>query len=282
MKKVLLVLAGLAVVASTQAQGEIFQSEKLELMWKTDKVFSIPESVLFDDAGEVLFVSNINGNPTDEDGNGYISKVSVQGELLEEKWATGLDAPKGMGIYNGSLYASDINELAEIDLETGEIIKKYPAPEAKFLNDIAIDGDGNVYVTDMSSTTIYRLHNGEFGVWMDNAILTGPNGLYIYEDNLFVGCKKILKVNLIDKSFEVVADDTGGIDGLEATGKDTFLFSDWQGNVYHVKIGHAPEKLLDTTPKDINAADIEYVPSQRMLLVPTFFDNRVFAYKLKP
>jgi hypothetical protein len=31
----------------------------------------------------------------------------------------------------------------------------------------------------------------------------------------------------------------------------------------------------------VNAADIEYIPSLKLLLVPTFNDNRVMAYEVK-
>ena len=40
------------------------------------------------------------------------------------------------------------------------------------------------------------------------------------------------------------------------------------------------QKLLDTKDQKINAADIGYIESQELLLVPTFFDNRVVAYKV--
>ena len=39
--------------------------------------------------------------------------------------------------------------------------------------------------------------------------------------------------------------------------------------------------LIDTTASKINSADLEYVQSRRLLLIPTFFDNRVMAYKVE-
>lgn len=280
MKRVLFITILVAGGLALHSQDNIFRSEMLTPVWNTEKVFDIPESVCYDEARDVLYVSSIKGKPTDEDRNGFISVLTTDGEIKELKWVTGLDAPKGMGVLGDKLYVSDINELAEIDINTGEVVKRYPAPEALFLNDIAIDKDGNVYVSDMSATTIYRLSGGEFKVWMDDEVLTGPNGLYTEGGYLYVGCMKILKVSLEDGSYETVADETGGIDGLEATGKNSFLFSDWTGNVYHVELGSDPLKLLDTTKAGMNAADIEYIPSKNLLLVPTFLDNRVFAYKL--
>ena len=39
--------------------------------------FEAPESALPVKAENLIYVSNVNGNPTDKDGNGYISKVSI-------------------------------------------------------------------------------------------------------------------------------------------------------------------------------------------------------------
>ena len=39
-------------------------------------------------------------------------------------------------------------------------------------------------------------------------------------------------------------------------------------------------KLLDTTEKNINSADIGYHAKEDLILVPTFFDNRVVAYRV--
>lgn len=47
-----------------------------------------------------------------------------------------------------------------------------------------------------------------------------------------------------------------------------------------------PEKekviLTDTTPEgNVNAADIEYVMDQHVLVIPTFFHNTVAAYTIE-
>ena len=60
-----------------------------------------------------------------------------------------------------------------------------------------------------------------------------------------------------------------------------FLFSDWKGNIYLVDKEKNIEKLLDLTAEQKNAADIEFIPSEKLLLVPTFSANTVIAYKLE-
>lgn len=101
-----------------------------------------PESVAYAPKQDVLFVSNINGIPTQKDQNGFISKVSSSnGSIIELNWVTGLNAPKGVAISNnnGTLYVSDITDLVEINIDNGKIIKRFNAPGSAFLNDVVSD-----------------------------------------------------------------------------------------------------------------------------------------------
>ena len=91
-------------------------AEKPTLAWETDAGFKQPESTVYDADRDVLYVSNINGQGTDKDGNGYISKVALDGTVTESEWVTGLDGPKGLAIVGDKLYVSDITALVEIDI----------------------------------------------------------------------------------------------------------------------------------------------------------------------
>ncbi|MCK9399435.1 MAG: hypothetical protein M0Q51_05500 [Bacteroidales bacterium] len=260
---------------------KIFQSDKLVKKWETPPELKVPESVCYDSAGMELFVSNINGKPNDKDGNGFISKLSPDGKILELRWMTGLNAPKGMGIYKGKLFVTDIDRVAEIDIKSAKIMRYYDFPEARFLNDIAIDQIGAVYISDMMGTRIYRIYEDVSEVWLFDTTLTYPNGLFIEGKQLLIGCNNISQAGIEDKEITVWLDNTGSIDGLEGTGDGRYLFSDWQGNVFLAGTDKKIEKILDTSLAGINAADIEFIPSMKLLLVPTFNDNRVMAYEFK-
>src|SRR5215470_2720317 len=79
-------------------------------LWETDTVLKVPESVLYDGENKVLYVSNIDGKePWGKDGKGSIAKIGLDGKIVAVDWVTGLDAPKGLGIYKGKLYAADID-----------------------------------------------------------------------------------------------------------------------------------------------------------------------------
>jgi hypothetical protein len=87
-------------------------------VWQA-KGLDAPESALADPGAGVIYVSNINGNPMDADGNGYIAKLSMDGKILDQHWVTGLNAPTGLALHEGLLYAADIDKLAVVDTASG-------------------------------------------------------------------------------------------------------------------------------------------------------------------
>ena len=257
------------------------QNDYVKEAWKTEPKLQTPESVLYYPKANILFVSNIAGKPTEKDHTGFISKVGLNGEIVDLKWVDGISAPKGMAIYNGKLYVSNIDELVEIDIANAKISKRYRAPGATFLNDVAVNRYGTVYVSDMGKNTIWYLHNKKFEIWLTGNNLLHPNGLYAEHDHLLVGNKNyILKIHYKSKKAVKYIDNTGSIDGLVSTGKGSYLISDWAQHVYLVEYGKNRIEIFSSGKENVNAADIEYIPEKNLLLIPTFFDNRVAAYKV--
>ncbi|MBN1789220.1 MAG: hypothetical protein JW830_01905 [Bacteroidales bacterium] len=281
MKKFVLIAVFGALLSTGRAQ-QIYQSERLVKKWETPAELKVPESVYYDTARQVLYVSNVTGSPTDKDGTGFISRISPEGKILELQWVTGLNAPKGLGVSGEFLYVSDISRVVKINIATGKIAEQVEIPGSQFLNDIAADSQGNVYVSDMNGKTIYVIRGGSFEVLVKSDKVTGVNGLFVVEGNLLAGLQdRIVSISLRTKEIKDYILNTGGIDGLVPDGNGNYLISDWLGNIHQVSTGKEKEKLLDTTPANIYAADIDYVPSKKLLLVPTFSDNRVVAYELK-
>ncbi len=256
---------------------------KVEKLWETSAVFSVPESVLYDPEGGVLYVSSIGGSPTAKDGNGFISKMGRDGKILSLRWATGLDAPKGMAVYRGSLYVSDIDKLVQIDLSTGRILRKYPAPGARFLNDVAVDSEGRVYVSDSSpkNSVIYKLEKGRMEVWLKNPAVKSPNGIFYRDGKLYIGSfsdGRIFACHVETGKIRQVARAPMVIDGL-ILDDSMFILSDWQGRVGILQDGRF-QLLLDLSAGKANAADLGFIPGEKIILIPTFFANTVAAYKL--
>lgn len=253
----------------------------LKLKWQTDAVLTTCESVLYDDKNDVLYVANINGKPDGKDGNGFISKVSLDGEVIAESWVKGMDAPKGMGLLDGKLYVTDINRVHEIDTKTGKITKTHTVKNAVFLNDIAV-GKGKVFVSDSRGGAIHVIEDGKVTAFLSN--LQGPNGLFAENGDLVVAFWDAKTLNTIDISSKDITLRTEGIenpDGIEAIDNNEYLVSSWNGLIHHIDKDWKKTLVLDTRKDSLNAADIEYVKSKNLLLVPTFFKNKVMAYEVE-
>jgi hypothetical protein len=256
----------------------------LKKVWETANTLRTPESVLYYQPENILFVSSINGNGADKDNNGFISKLSLDGKIQTLQWATGLHAPKGMGISGNKLYVTDIDRLVMLDVNAGAILKTYPVPEPVYLNDVTVADNGTIYVSDNRNHKIYYLQNDSLQIFMDSETLQGPNGLFAEANRLAVGSSKNNAFRFIDlktKQITEVADGLGACDGIVSAGKGSYFVSDWNGKVFWVSDKGEKRLVLDTTGAKINSADIEYIPSKKLLLVPTFHNNRVAAYKVR-
>ena len=251
----------------------------LTLKWESDTVLTTCESVIYDAANDILYVSNINGDPTGKDGNGFISKMDLNGKVTTQQWVTGMDAPKGMGIVSGKLYVSDINRIHEIDIASGKIAKTYTVDSAQFLNDVTTDASGKVYISDMMANNILVLENGKVNVWLEGT--AGVNGLLAEADKMMVlsFMEKTLITVDANQQKTLRMDSLDFADGIEATGDGGYLISGWNGTVYYVDANWNETLLLDTRADSVNAADIEYIAEKKLLLVPAFFKNKVTAYQ---
>ena len=266
-----------------QKSKEVYiNTDRLDKLWVSAPEMRVPESVLYDAERNVIYVSNIQGKPAGYDGRGFIALLGPDGKVLKREWVKGLDAPKGLGRYGDRLYVSDINSLVVISIPERKIVERYTDEKASFLNDVAVAPDGTVYVSDMGASAIYRLKEGKFGKWLTDKKLNGPNGLFVEGDKLLAGLRD--RIVAIDMQSGEISDyilHTGSIDGLEADGRGNYLISDWKGHVHLVNTKGEKVLLLDTTPINMQAADIDFVPGSSTLLVPTFNNNRVVAYRYK-
>ena len=272
----------LGIIISFLLSTPLFaQKHQLVKKWETDSVLKVPESVLFDQKNNVLYVANIDGKePWGKDGKGSIGKVGTDGKILAIEWVTGLNAPKGMGLFNNKLYVADIDHVVVIDINNGSVVQTIPVDGAVGLNDISIDKKGVVYVSDSEAKKVHRIDNGTATIWLEK--LQGPNGVLWLEEELYIldngGMYKVEK----DKSLTKITDGMeGGTDGIEnVTGKD-FIVSCWAGSIWYVNADGNKEHLLDTRDQKINSADIGYDAKNRIAYVPTFWKNSIVAYQLK-
>ena len=286
--------------AQAQQQAE---HTKVNKLWETPNDLKNPESVAFAPKQNVLFVSNVNGKPTLKDQNGFISKVSPSnGSIIELNWVTGLNAPKGIAISNDNsrLYVSDLTDLVEIDIDNGKIIKCFNAPGSAFLNDVVSDNQGNIYVSDTITNTIYKLdgnnNTSSLQAWLQSPQLNGPNGLHVdnNKNKLIVASlgdmskpgAGIKVVDLKNKTIsslgkEGTTSPFGGLDGIESdtTNSHYYVTDNPAGKLYIVNAnGTGYGTMLDLHTQ--GTADLGFIPSQNTIIIPLMQENKLVAYKL--
>jgi streptogramin lyase len=263
--------------------------------------FSTPESVLHDTEADLYLVSNINGAPLEKDGNGFISQVSPDGQVTELRWIDGaadgveLHAPKGMALLGETLYVADIDCVRRFSRSTGAPSGSMCIEGATFLNDIAVDDNGVLWVTDTGfqagaegfepsgSQAIYRFSaDGQYGVVAEGEVLGHPNGIAFGPRGGFVvtfGSGEIYRLELDGSTTQVLPPAEGRqLDGIEFTADGGFLFSSWgDGAVHHVDA----EGMVTTVVEGVEApADIGYDVGRNRVLVPLFMDDTVLLRDL--
>lgn len=284
------------VAASLMMSATLAQAHTVATKKWTLGGFDHPESVDLDLAHGVLYVSSIGGGPLDKDGNGYISKVSKDGKMLEQKWITGLNAPKGIVMNGFKMYVTDIDQLVEIDTRTGKIVQKYDAAGAKFLNDPAVEADGNVYASDIAKATIWQLKDAKMSLWYDKAGLQNPNGLrVIHGDKLLVAGfgtgmhddgsmdtkGSLLLIDLKTKELIKlgVGQGIGALDGLERNGRDGFYATDFNaGALYNINRDGSFEMVLDLKA---GSADLDQFNNGHTVVIPQMLENEIEGYSVK-
>src|SRR5829696_8598356 len=308
------VLLAVDNVTVANAQQQQMTMSNIEKIWETPAQFKTPESVIYEPNENVLLVSSIDGAPDGKDKQGFISKVSpLNGSIMELNWVTSLDAPKGMAVVNNtnnsSLYVSDITDLVEIDVNSGKIINRYNAPGSAFLNDVASDNQGYVYVSDTVTNTIYRLDTKNLGdnsttnnnnntslqVWLQTPELNGPNGLYVDNSNnkLIVAslgafsnpAGSIRVVDLQNHTVSGLGNEgttvpIGGLDGIEAdsTGSYYYVTDNAGGKLYVVNSNGTGYETLDL--QNQGTADLGVILDENLIIIPMMQDNKLEAYRI--
>ncbi len=261
-------------------QRLIAQEHSLTKLWQTDTLLKVPESVLFDGSGKVLYVSNIDGSPWEKDGKGSVGKVGLDGKIISVDWVSGLNAPKGLGIFKNKLYVADVDNVVVIDIAKSAIEKRIPIEGAEGLNDISVSKNGKVYVTDSKAGKIYSLEQDKFVLFTEG--YKGLNGvLSVGQDVYAVAAGTLWKIGTDKKGVKVAEGMEPATDGIEPVAPNEFLVSVWNGVVYYVNASGKTQVLLDTREQKSNTADIGYDPATKTVYVPTFFKNSVTAYRLK-
>lgn len=282
------ILSAVAVAASVFI-GQAYAGPAREI-WKVSG-FKTPESALYDKAHQRLIVSNINGAPDAVDGNGYLSLISLDGQIIKMDWASGFDGPKGMAIVGNKLFVSDITKLRIVDLDTGKIVESLAADKAVFLNDVAASGNGDVFVTDMLANRIYRYSGGKIELWLESADLKSPNGIIVDGNRLVVGSwgagihadfstdeqGGLVSVDLASKAVTPFPKATrfANVDGIVNFAGRIYLSDPVKGALYEIVEGQSPRLAAQFKPGDVDIGS-----NDDTIFVPMMYEGELLAVKV--
>ncbi len=257
--------------------------------------FSTPESMVVDPEDGSYFVSNINGSPSDKDGNGFISKISRDGNIVIQQFIGGkkdellLNAPKGLAVVGKNIFVTDIDTVKGFNKETGKpsVIIDLLKWNVKFLNDITVDGQGFLYVSDLMTNQLFRIEpdkNYAVKLLKQGKELGGPNGLMVNpkSKNLVVVTWKTGQILEIDRSgkIHVLKRGLSGLDGIDYDKEGNLYVSSFdKGEIY--KITRFGRGQLSTFLSGLTSpADISCDRARNELLIPSMKGNTVLTVYL--
>ncbi len=257
--------------------------------------FETPESVLYDAAQDVYLVSNINGDPFGKDNNGFIAKLTPEGQVTKfiegGQGGVTLNAPKGLTFVGDTLLVADIDTVRIFDRTTGAPQGEIPVKGATFLNDLSTSYDGKtVYLSDSGfragfsaagTDAVYKIVDTKVTKLAKGKDLGAPNGLLAADGGVWVvtfAGSELYFLNAAGKKEKAQKLDKGGLDGIVLTNDGKLVVSSWDGSA--VLIGSAGGAFVDLLSGVDAPADLGYDTKRNRLLVPLFKKNAVVLHTL--
>jgi len=245
-KRITHTVAGFIVLFSTSIMAE-------------QPVFSQPESAYFYTSGStdpgVYFISSTNG-----DDVGWVSKLAADGSMIDSRWATDLQNPRGMRVSGKRLWINNHTEVVGLNLDNPSDRIVHPIDGAISLNDLATDSSGHAYLSDTMNSRVVRvdLATGENSTYI-STLPSSPNGVLVQGDRLYIASWGVMSdrpeeraewitktagdlywVSLKDstKSRHIIVPELGNLDGVEIDQKGNIYVSDWEsGKLYKISSG---------------------------------------------
>ena len=278
--------------------SEIYAEERLVV---ESVGFATPESVEYYESEDVYLVTNINGSPVDVDGNGFISKLSPDGKVIDLKWIDGsnpgtkLNAPKGATISGNILYVADLDEVHLFDLPSGDQIASVQIEGSSFLNGITPGKNNSVYVTDSGlngadsglipsgTDAIHQVSaSGKYRTIVKDGNMGHPNGIISHENTLVVatfGSGEVYYYDEMGTRNLLPVPPGGSLDGLLRMDDGSYLISSWESSAVY-RLG--PDGVYSIVATSLDApADMGYDTKRKRVLVPLFNEDKVVILSIK-
>jgi sugar lactone lactonase YvrE len=261
--------------------------------------FKTPESVRYDSARDVFYVSNINGEPLAKDDNGFISRMKPDGTIDSLELIAGgrhgvtLNAPKGLALVGDTLWVADIDAVRAFNVRTGAVVATVDLTSfhVVMLNDVCVGGDGAIYVTDTGmkpsgdsmihvagADRIFRIdgaHHATIALASDS--LHWPNGItWDASGKRFIvvptdGVPQILAWRPGTPQPVIIGYGSGQYDGVEILADRRLVITSWADSTISIRDGNVRTAIRELpSPADIG------IDTRRMhVAVPLLTKDRV-------
>lgn len=272
------------VAQKTWKKGQDFNSVSFSV-----EGFDGPEAVRYDEELDVYFVSCFVGS-TSGDANGYVSKVSSSGEIQELKFMVGtekypFDAGRGMYITGDTLWVADHSGVHYFNKKSGDHLGfvDFGAFENGFINDIVQGADGNLYVTDTGTRSLFRIKNFEVELVVDelpimpNGIARLPSGELAFAP--WNDGPEIYQYNIETDMLSVYGTAAGSnnYDGIEWFDGGLITSTQFDSSL-HLMVDGKDEMFIKLPGRP---ADIAIDPNRGMVAVPYVALNRIDFWQLQ-
>ncbi len=256
-----------------------FISEKLTKDWEIINKLNYPESVAWDKESKVLYVSNyLQGHEE------YLSKISIEGNIIEKEWVKGLRRPTALLLTGDSLLVVERKGIAVVDIKSASIRRRIPVEGSRFLNDIAISDDGKtIFIGDSETSRIYKLEKSKVSLWIEGVTVPKPNAMAISGQKLIVGCmgnNSLISIDIITGKTTSIHEFFPGtiIDGIQILDNGSMLIADFSGILYLRDTDGNLEELLNLSGKNINLSDLSFIKERDMIVMPGLYSNSLISY----
>jgi len=187
--------------------------------------YSSPESITYDTTGKRYFISNTSSSKiVQRDRQGIVTDfVTVGGSI------------HGVSVHNGKVYVCNGTRVRGYDLITAAEVFNVVISGSTFLNDLAIDNSGMMYVSDFNGRRIYKVNTNNSEYWIYVPSTTNqPNGVYVDapRNRLLICCwggsAPVKSVNFADSSISnIITTPYSNCDGISLDRNDNVYISTW-------------------------------------------------------
>lgn len=287
-----ILLAALAAAGCGDGRGSVeLPLDSADIVVRVEGL-SGPEAVRYDPDADVWLVANFGPGSVEggRDGDGFITRVAADGEVEALRFMVGTDAaplhmPRGMFLKADTLWVADVDGVHGFHRATGEQLAfvDFTAHAPGFLNDIALDGAGTVYVTDTGLGRVYRIADGRPEIAVEDSRTGPPNGITWDADAgrfLLAPWRGETTLRAWDPAtgtFQTVAELVGGnFDGIEIVDGRVIVASQADSSIHAVENG-ATTRLIRVPGRP---ADIGIDTRRGRVAVPYIALDRVDIWDL--